>query len=289
MGILGIYYTPAHVLRLGYGDGKTRPKDSFIAGNPPFAQMSDLGYNRIYQLHKVATAMRLTSGGLADSLRRTNDMHDDTSSVSARGNSTKLCTRCKQIRSVTDFLPHKGSKDGLRVWCNFCLVPDYQALKFQHPNEEFTRCGKCQQWKPKSRFAKDSSLTRGVSNTCKECRSEWSKENSEYLTGKATEWQRNNPERARATVRAWEEKNPEKVTQYRNTTIGRYPERARARQAVRSAVYLGKLPPAWTMVCEGCQEALAAHWHHHRGYAEEFQLDVIALCATCHGQEHRMD
>lgn len=32
---LGIYYTPPHILALGYGDGKTRAYAT-IAGNPPF-------------------------------------------------------------------------------------------------------------------------------------------------------------------------------------------------------------------------------------------------------------
>lgn len=36
---LGIYYTPAHVLALCFGDGKTRTREDFAAimGNPPFA------------------------------------------------------------------------------------------------------------------------------------------------------------------------------------------------------------------------------------------------------------
>lgn len=50
----------------------------------------------------------------------------------------------------------------------------------------------------------------------------------------------------------------------------------------------GNFPPAWTMVCEHCREAQAAHWHHHNGYADEYKLDVIALCFDCHGKEHRV-
>jgi hypothetical protein len=66
-----------------------------------------------------------------------------------------------------------------------------------------------------------------------------------------------------------------------------YPERVRARNAVRIEVRAFRFPPANTMVCDMCGEALAAHWHHHNGYAPEHALDVIAVCIECHVETHK--
>ena len=30
----------------------------------------------------------------------------------------------------------------------------------------------------------------------------------------------------------------------------------------------------------------AAQYHHHRGYAPEYRLDVVPMCPACHGQAH---
>jgi hypothetical protein len=65
--------------------------------------------------------------------------------------------------------------------------------------------------------------------------------------------------------------------------------REKAHVAVRRAIARGDLPPATAMVCERCQEAQAAHWHHDMGYAEEYHLHVIALCKSCHGKAHWLD
>jgi len=64
---------------------------------------------------------------------------------------------------------------------------------------------------------------------------------------------------------------------------------SRARNAVNDAIRQGKLPPAWSMVCDQCDEAQAAHWHHHNGYERAHWLDIVPLCLDCHGKEHRSD
>lgn len=64
-------------------------------------------------------------------------------------------------------------------------------------------------------------------------------------------------------------------------------EKARAQRRVNAQVSCGNFPSAKTMVCDICQEALAAHWHHHNGYGPGHEIDVIAVCRPCHYETHR--
>lgn len=59
-------------------------------------------------------------------------------------------------------------------------------------------------------------------------------------------------------------------------------EKLKAYWAVKKAVETGRLPPASSMVCDYCQEALATGYHHHKGYSKEYRLDVMAACYNCH-------
>lgn len=81
-------------------------------------------------------------------------------------------------------------------------------------------------------------------------------------------------------------KNPVKAVERARRAEARNPQRTKAMKAVGHEVEAGRFPSARTMVCEHCQEAQAAHWHHHKGYSEEYRLDVIAVCTVCHKKEH---
>ena len=89
------------------------------------------------------------------------------------------------------------------------------------------------------------------------------------------------------TTRKWTAAHPEKIREYRKRRNNKHPEKRAARAAVYRATTSFRFPPANTLVCEVCGEALAAHWHHHLGYEREHWLDVIAVCKECHGAAHR--
>ena len=82
--------------------------------------------------------------------------------------------------------------------------------------------------------------------------------------------------------------NPEKRRQAVKEAKARNPQRVKAHGAVNQAIARGDIPPAYSVVCESCQEAQAKHYHHHLGYAQEHWMDVVALCTTCHGKAHRV-
>lgn len=63
--------------------------------------------------------------------------------------------------------------------------------------------------------------------------------------------------------------------------------KAIARSKVTNALRRGDLVRPST--CSRCQRLCKPQAHHHRGYAEEFWLDVIWLCKRCHTAEHYPD
>lgn len=90
-----------------------------------------------------------------------------------------------------------------------------------------------------------------------------------------------------AKRREWRKNNPERVKEIKLKTENKNWERTSARRAVAYQVRKSSFPPAWTMVCEICDEAQAKNWHHHKGYDGENRLNVIAVCMSCHFLEHK--
>lgn len=62
------------------------------------------------------------------------------------------------------------------------------------------------------------------------------------------------------------------------------PEKYKANNAVNNALRDGKLSKP--LVCEHCQLEKTLEGHHH-SYEEEFWLDVVWLCRSCHVIEHK--
>lgn len=78
----------------------------------------------------------------------------------------------------------------------------------------------------------------------------------------------------------WMRAHPGKETEYHATWARKYPHKARAHRLLHEAVRKGEL------VRKPCQECGAEKTHgHHHDYAKP--LDVIWLCAKCHGKQHR--
>ena len=91
--------------------------------------------------------------------------------------------------------------------------------------------------------------------------------------------------------------NRKAVSRYRKTKKGRishlksslryhirHPEGRKARDAVRGAILVGKIPRINTKQCYYCN--LQAKYYHHNSYEPEHQLDVIPVCIECHIKIH---
>lgn len=169
--------------------------------------------------------------------------------------STKRCTLCGVVQSLTEFVRKAQSADGLDSWCKACKSERNRA------------------WYAANR------------ERVKERTRAWAKANRRRKAEADRAWRTANRERRKETQRAWLEANPEYSAKVAAIYRDKHPARVAARRAVGNAIQSGKLAPARDLACVRCG-APAAHYHHNNGYAPEHQLDVMAVCAPCHWALH---
>ncbi len=168
------------------------------------------------------------------------------------------------------------------------------------------RCSKCGETKELvAGFYRDGRKIDGRRSQCKACanasNAKWYTKNPEYHATKAAKEKENrnqinrrrraryakDPEARRERNRAWRSANLGQAAESSARYVRRHPDRIKARSAVAHAIAAGKL------IAQSCQECgrepeiingkQCIQAHHHKGYAEEFHLDVIWQCRqTCH-------
>jgi hypothetical protein len=147
-------------------------------------------------------------------------------------------------------------------------------------------CASCGESKPLHDFYKDSRASDGAASSCKVC----------ILAKRAAKVASRTPEQVvsdRATRREyskqWRATDKGKVwaQEYAKANPPHAKDKARrnARAAVARAVRRGLQLPT---VCESCETMTKLQAHHHNGYDKAHQLDVVWLCVSCHGKEHRI-
>jgi hypothetical protein len=164
-------------------------------------------------------------------------------------------------------------------------------------------CRTCGEEKPLDAYSPNPKGKPGRSRQCKACRAAQKKAWAATESGKRSlrdaqqRYYRNNP-RPRRPYKRLPSQNDATISErrkaYRRTEKARkaqaiysarnkakYPERQAARYAVFQAVKSGALPSPLSLACIRCGQA-AAEYHHHRGYAKEFTLDVVPVCIPCH-------
>jgi len=98
----------------------------------------------------------------------------------------KRCTKCKKLKSRSEFSKNRNNKDGLRYWCKECereykrrlyrRIRGPVKIGFLYEESHRTiggvkqkRCTKCKRWKGESKFGKDRYRKDGLSYLCKDC------------------------------------------------------------------------------------------------------------------------
>ncbi len=98
----------------------------------------------------------------------------------------KLCTKCKKLKSKSEYSKNRKNKDGLRYWCKKCereykrryyrknreTVKKYLRYEERHRivnRVKQKRCAKCKKWKDEIQFSKDSKNKDGLGYDCKDC------------------------------------------------------------------------------------------------------------------------
>lgn len=98
---------------------------------------------------------------------------------------TKKCTKCKEIRTIDNFVKDKYRPDGFAGNCKICRKKNKEKIKNSNkviPKEKI--CRSCKETKLSSYFDKASMSYDGLACNCKECRSIKNKEslkNKRYI------------------------------------------------------------------------------------------------------------
>lgn len=169
---------------------------------------------------------------------------------------TKHCSKCKQIKPISDFGKDKSRKDGHCHYCKECATnrrhtPQYQTwLKQYYQSEKYKIYQKSEKFKVIQRRYWQTEKAKEAHRFRCQCYSQTEK-------GKA---------------------NHRKNTKQFNI---RHPERYKAHTAVMRAIKFGKLPRPDTRLCHYCPKP-AQEYHYWHGYAPEHWLDVVPVCQICH-------
>lgn len=165
--------------------------------------------------------------------------------------------------------------------------------------EQTRVCNKCCQTKPLDLFAKDKRSADGRRRQCRACRNAsqaagmsdeqrerrrvWLKNYFATEIGKAVRNAANRAWRRGSKGKAYDQRADVKEKRNRKSHLYRLrnPEKTAARNAVRVAKASGRLAMPSTLRCAACGKQ-ARDYHHHKGYAQEFHLEVIPLCRPCH-------
>lgn len=156
------------------------------------------------------------------------------------------------------------------------------------------KCFKCGVEKELTEFYKHPRMADGTVNKCKECNKKDVIDNRFDKKEYYDHYDRNRPnfdERIKKQgqrVLELYHSDPEfkeRSLSYRKTYLSKNPHKRKASNAVNNAIRDGKLVRPDS--CEHCGTSEKKIQGHHWSYLEENWLDVLWLCTTCHGKEHR--
>ena len=156
---------------------------------------------------------------------------------------TKCCSKCKQVKPISEFYKNKAKKDGYQCSCKICK---------EVVNRKYARTEKGKQSQKRHfQTEKGKQTKRRYKQTKK------SKEaQKRYIQSK----------KGRVSREKYYYKNKFKV---------------QARSSVSYAVKTGKLPRPDFLQCSCCPKQ-AQEYHHYLGYVPEHWLDVVSVCTKCH-------
>lgn len=109
------------------------------------------------------------------------------------GTGHKRCTKCHEVKALTEFTRDRGNADGLRADCRVCVNAAAKARR--DANREYVMmhgaprdqsesklCIKCHEAKDRTEFNRHASNADGLRSRCRTCDSANREANREYLT-----------------------------------------------------------------------------------------------------------
>lgn len=148
---------------------------------------------------------------------------------------SKACSRCKQIKPLSEFVKNKNRKSGFGARCLTCCR---EVDKLRYPDRRENRLEYLAGWRAENQ------------DYIKQYRIDYYAENAEALKAKSIKWYYENIEQAKATRKQyrienaeylamialeWSRANPEKVAARNKRYKQAHPEKARENEARRRA------------------------------------------------------
>ena len=163
---------------------------------------------------------------------------------------TKRCSKCKEIKPVTEFFKNRTTKDGFQYQCKTCFKIYKQSDKGKIANRKSAK--KIYQTEKGKAYKK-----------------QYDQSEIGIAIRKRASNKHSKTDKCKKRHRKYCLKNPEK---------------RHAKNAANSAVLSGKLPRPDTLKCHYCP--VQAEHYHHPSYKPEHWLDVIPVCVPCHYKIH---
>ena len=194
----------------------------------------------------------------------------------------KKCTKCKIEKQLDDFSPNKKGDQGRQSSCKKCNAEIAKEYRKKNPGMAAKQQAEYREKNP---------------NKIREYNKKNWKENKEKLTLKKKEWDKKNPnyysewywsndesrKKKKESHKKWLDKNKEYQKIAAKLHKERYPEKVRARDILRKAVYYAKIEKP--KVCQECKMKKTRIEGHHEDYSKP--LEVIWLCVSCHRKIHK--
>lgn len=165
---------------------------------------------------------------------------------------TKRCSKCKQIKPLSEFSKNRTKLDGLNYQCKTCR----------------------NRWKKQYRQTQKGKVTESAylkTAKGKVARKRYQQSEKGRQVRKRASKHYQQSEKGKVARERYQQNNPKQM---------------KARSAVMIAVESGQLPHPDTLQCHYCPKR-AKEYHHHKGYAPEHWLDVVPICVDCHYEARR--
>ena len=95
----------------------------------------------------------------------------------------KLCSNCKELKSLDNFHKLKKGKLGRHSHCKECRSKHRKLLNYDRPTGHVIRCLKCNEIKSQTMFYRNKSSSLGVQTYCIKCHKEKVYESQSKLSG----------------------------------------------------------------------------------------------------------
>ena len=172
----------------------------------------------------------------------------------------KRCSRCHQVKPLTEFYRHKNTYDGHTSECKVCNLA--RTKKYQAT----------EQGKTAIKAYNQSERGKTVQ---KKARIKSNKTEKRKISNKRSDVKRRGTDKRRTS-------GNEASAHYRES----HPNRVKARILVNLNVRKGILPHVTTLKCIDCGNN-AEQYDHHKGYDKKNWLNIQPVCMKCHVTRHR--